>query len=134
MKKGNCPSLTAPLQEEFIMFADPQSVTINSVAVSLPRISSGDQEATYRSADEIVQMRISHQDTKGRKRRMVRLDKTVIAADPLTAENASQKAGIYLVVDEPKFGFADADLDYLVDALIAWLTSGNIAKLLGGEA
>lgn len=116
------------------MFADPQSVTINSVPVSLPRIAVGSSEATYRSADETVQMRISHQSSKGRKRRMVRVDKTVIAADPLSAENSSQKAGIYLVIDEPTFGFADADLDYIVDALIAWLSSANIAKLLGGES
>jgi len=116
------------------MFADPQSVTINAVPVSLPRVLIKDSESTYRAADETVQMRISHQDTKGRKRRMVRLDQTVIAADPLTAENASQKAGIYLVVDEPTFGFTDAQLDFLVDALVAWLTSGNIAKLLGGES
>lgn len=116
------------------MFSDPQSVTINAVPVSLPRVSVGDAEATYRAADETVQMLISHQSSKGRKRRMVRLDQTVIAADPLTAENASQKAGIYLVVDEPLFGFSDAELDYLVDALVAWLTSGNIAKLLGGES
>lgn len=116
------------------MFADPQSVTINAVPVSLPRVSVGTSEATYRSADEVIQMRVSHQSTKGRKRRMVRLDKTVIAADPLTAENSSQKAGIYLVVDEPTFGFDDTNLDYLIDALIAWLSSGNIAKLLGGES
>lgn len=116
------------------MYADPQSVTINAVPVSLPRVSTGASEATYRAADETVQMRISHQSSKGRHRRMVRLDKTVVAADPLSAENSSQKAGIYLVVDEPTFGFADADLDYLVDALIAWLTSANIAKLLGGES
>jgi len=116
------------------MFADPQSVTINAVPVSLPRVSIGVSEATYRSADETVQMRISHQSSKGRKRRMIRLDQFVIAADPLTAENASQKAGIYLVVDEPTFGFTDAALDYLVDALIAFMTSGNIAKLLGGES
>lgn len=116
------------------MFADPQSVTINTVPVSLPRVLVGSGEATYRSADETVQMRISHQDSKGRKRRMVRLDQTVIAADPLTAENASQKAGIYLVVDEPSFGFTDTQLDYLVDALIAWLSSANIAKILGGES
>lgn len=116
------------------MYADPQSVTINSVPVSLPRVNIGTNEATYRSADETVQMRIAHQENKGRKRRMVRLDQTVIAADPLTAENASQKAGIYLVVDEPKFGFADEDLDHLVDALIVWLSSANIAKLLGGES
>lgn len=116
------------------MYADPQSITINAVPISLPRVSVGTNEATYRSADEVVQMRISHQSSKGRKRRMVRVDKTVIAADPLTAENASQKAGIYLVIDEPSFGFSDADLDYVVDGLIAWLSSANIAKLLGGES
>lgn len=115
-------------------FADPQSVTINAVPKSMPRVSIGASESTYRTADETVQMRISHQASKGRKRRMVRLDQTVIAADPLTAENAEQKAGIYLVVDEPTWGFSDTDLDYLVDALVAWLTSGNIAKLLGGES
>lgn len=115
-------------------FADPQSVTINGVAKSLPRILTGNAESTYRNADETVQLRISQQDSKGRKRRMVRLDQTVIAADPLTAENSSQKAGVYLVIDEPSFGFSDAELDYLADALIAWLSSANIAKVLGGES
>lgn len=114
-------------------FSDPQSVTINAVPVSLPRISVGDSASTYKSADEAVQLRISHQAAKGRKRRMVRIDKRVIAADPLTAENAYQTAGVYLVIDEPEYGFADADLDYIVDALIAWLTPANIAKVLGSE-
>jgi len=100
----------------------------------LPRVSTGTSEAIYRSADGTTQVRISHQSSKGRLRRMVRLDKTVIAADPLTAENSSQKAGIYIVIDEPSWGFDDVDLDYYVDALVAWLTSGNIAKLLGGES
>jgi len=116
------------------MFADPQSVTVNSVAKSMPRVSNGVSDATYRAADEVFQMRISHQTSKGRKRHMVRLDQTLIAADPLTAENVSQRAGVYLVVDEPSFGFDDTTLDYQVDALIAWLTAGNIAKLLGGES
>jgi hypothetical protein len=116
------------------MFTDPQSVTVNSVAKSMPRVANGVSDATYRTADGIFQMRISHQTSKGRLRHMVRLDNTVIAADPLTSENSSQKAGIYLVVDEPSFGFADADLDNLIDAVVGWLTSGNIAKLLGGES
>lgn len=116
------------------MYADPQSVTINAVPVSLPRVLTGNQEATYRSADETVQLRISHQAVKSRKRRMVRLDQTVIAADPLTSENSSQKAGIYLVVDEPDFGFTDTELGYLITALKDFLSSGAVAKLLGGES
>jgi hypothetical protein len=116
------------------MFTDPQSVTVNTVATDLPRIKVGDQNATYRSADETLQMRVSHQSTGSRNRRMVRLDQTVIAADPLTSVNTSQTAGVYLVIDEPNFGFDDVDLDHLVDALVLWLTSANIAKVLGSES
>lgn len=115
-------------------FTDPQSVTINSVAKTMPRIKYGTTDSTYRTADECFQLRISHQITKSRTRRMVRLDQTVIAADPLTAINSSQSASVYLVIDEPKFGFDDATLDYMVDGLVAWLSSGNIAKLLGSES
>lgn len=115
------------------MFSDPQSVTVNSVAKSMPRIRSGNTDSTYRTADEEFEFRVSHQTTKSRTRRMVRLNQTKIAADPLTAVNSSQTAGVYIVVDEPKYGFSDAELDYLVDALTAWLSAGNIAKLLGSE-
>jgi hypothetical protein len=65
---------------------------------------------------------------------MIRLDQTVIAADPLTAINSSQKLGVYLVIDEPSFGFVDADVDNLVDALVGWLITANIAKVLGSES
>lgn len=115
-------------------FTDPQSVTVNAVPKSLPRIGSeGSQGSKYCTADGEFSMRISHQKTKGRWRRMVRLDQQVIAADPLTAENAYQSAGVYLVIDEPEFGFDDTTLDYLAAALIAWLSAGNRAKLYGGE-
>lgn len=117
------------------MFADPQSVTINSTPTSLPRVLIGNAEATYRASDDTVQMRISHQDSKGRKRHMVRIDQTVIAADPLTAENTSQKTGVYIVVDEPSFGFSDTELGYLITALSDWLAaSTNAAQLLGSES
>lgn len=116
------------------MFTDPQSVTIDGVAQSMPRVSTGLSDATYRTADETHQLRISHQASKGRKRRMVRLDKTVIAADPLSAENASQKLGVYLVIDEPIFGFTDSDIDKVIDGFVAWWTTGNITKVLGGES
>lgn len=114
-------------------FADPQSVTINSVAQTLARTSVGSSESTYKKADGTVQLRISHQTNKKRVRRMVRLDQTIIAADPLTSENDYQKAGVYLVVDEPEIGFTDEQVDFLADALIAWLTPANIAKVLGSE-
>lgn len=115
-------------------FADPQSITVNAVPKSLPRISSGETQSVYKTADDEFQMRISHQKSKSRMRRMVRIDQKVVAADPLTAENTYQTAGIYCVVDEPEFGFSDTELGYLVTALKDWLIAGtNSAKLLGSE-
>lgn len=119
------------------MYTDPQSVTINGSAVSMPRVAIGDMNATYRSADELVQLRISHRKNKGRVRRMVRLDQTIVATDPLTAAQDYQSAGVYLVVDEPQVGFSDAQLQYLVTALETWLTANtnaNTTKLLGSES
>lgn len=115
-------------------YADPQSITVNAVPKSMPRISSGESQSVYKTADDEFSMRISHQTSKSRKRRMVRIDQKVVAADPLTAENTYQTAGIYLVVDEPEFGFSDTELGYLVSALSDWLAAGtNTAKLLGSE-
>lgn len=115
-------------------FSDPQSVTVNAVAKSLPRISSGDQNATYKSADDAWQFRISHQKSKGRIRRMTRLDNKLVAADPLTAENAYQTVGVWLVIDEPETGVDDTTIGYQVAAVTAWLTPANVAKVLAGES
>lgn len=116
------------------MFTDPQSVTVNTVAKSLPRISTEALSSKYLQAEGEFQLRISHQETKNRIRRMVRLDQTIIAADTLTAVNTRKTAGVYLVIDEPAEGFTDAQLGYLVDALKAWFTAGNTAKVLASES
>lgn len=116
-------------------FTDPQTLTVNAVAKNCARVITDGQSSTYKTADGTFEFKISHQNRKGgRVGHMVRFDQIVIAADPLTAENKSQKAGVYLVIDEPAFGFDDTTLDYLVDAVVAWLTAGNIAKVLGGES
>ena len=116
------------------MFADPQSITVNSVAQSCPRVIAGDLNCTYKEATGAFQLRISHQETSKRIRRMVRIDQKKVAADPLTAVNAYQTAGVYVVVDEPVTGFSDTELEYLVTALKNWLTAGNIAKVLASES
>lgn len=116
------------------MFADPQSITIDVNGFTLPRVKTGEREATYASPDGTLSMRISHQSTKNRVRRMVRIDQTSIAADPLTSVNTSQTASVYVVIDEPKFGYTDNYLIDLVGALTTWLTEANVAKVLGSES
>lgn len=116
------------------MFADPQSITVNTVAKTLPRIAVGDLNSKYKGADGEFQLRISHQETSKRVRRMVRIDQVLVAADPLTAVNSYQTAGVYLVIDEPVVGFSDAQLGHLAAALIAWATPANLAKVLATES
>lgn len=113
--------------------ATPQSVTINAVATDLHRVEDDKASSTYQSEDGTLSLKVSHQTSKNRTRRMIRLDKTVIAADPLTAENSYQKSGVYIVVDEPVFGFSDADLEDIVDGLTLWLTSANILAVLASR-
>lgn len=113
--------------------ATPQEVTVNAVATDLNRVSDDKTASIYSNADATLKLKVSHQPGKNRIRRMVRLDQTKIAADPLTALNSYQAAGVYLVVDEPSVGFSDTELDYLVDALILWLTPANIAAVLASR-
>lgn len=113
--------------------ATPQVVTINAVATDYHRVSSENSSSTYKSADGAYSLRVSHQETKTRFRRMARLDVRIVAADPLTAENSYQTASVYFVVDEPIVGFTDAQITYYIDALKAWLSAANEAAILAGR-
>jgi len=117
-------------------FADPQSVTINAVAVSLPRTSSGVNSGTFSSADGNTKLSVAHAYGK-RTRRTIRLDVSKVAADPmLPAQNVKLSTSVYLVVDAPIAGFTNTELKQNVDAFVAQLTASSGAKitqLLGGE-
>jgi len=119
------------------MFADPQSVTINAVANSLPRTSSGTNSGVFTKDDGLVRLSFSHQLGK-RTRRLARLDHAKIAADPLLAGvNVKANMAVYLVVDIPETGYTLAEQKQVVDGLTAYLTASsgaNVTKLLGGES
>lgn len=115
------------------MLTSPQSLTVNTVAKTLNKVSDGENWSLYRTDDGEFDFKVSHQETPKRSRRMARLDQTKIAADPLTAVNAYQKAGVYIVFDEPQFGYTDAEIEDLVEALTGWLTSANILAVLAGR-
>lgn len=114
-------------------FSDPQTITINTVDKTCNRIKSDGYKSEYATTDEAVKFTLSHQESKKRTRRMARVDQRVVAADPLTSVNEYKDLGVYLVIDEPEYGFSDAEVDYLVQALTAWLTTANVTKLLGNE-
>jgi hypothetical protein len=116
------------------VLADPQSVTINAVATSLPRTQQGPSQNVYTSVDGKTVMTTKQNITSSRFRREVRLAQTKVAADPISAINKESGTSVYLVIDEPRSGvFSDAEIGYLIDALKAWLISANYNKVLGGE-
>lgn len=119
------------------MFSDPQSVTINAVANSLPRTSSGTNSGIFTKDDGLVKMSISHTLGK-RTRRLIRLDHAKIAADPLLAGvNVKASLSAYLVIDIPETGYTIAEQKQVVDGLTAYLTAStgaNVTKILGGES
>lgn len=115
-------------------FADPQSITVNAIAKSMDRVKSEGFRSEYAMPDQEYKMVISHQVTKGRIRRMVRVDFRKVVADPLTAVNDYQNLGVYFVIDEPEYGFTDTDIDYVVQALKTWASSANVLKVLGNQS
>lgn len=114
-------------------FADPQTITVATVAKTLNLILNDKTKSVYTKDDLEYTFTISHQQSGKRTRRMVRVDRKKVAADPLTAINSEMNLGIYLVIDEPPFGFTDTEMWDVVAALSAWLTNANVLKVLSAQ-
>lgn len=114
-------------------FADPQTITVNTVPKTLNRISSNESRSIYTTDDELYKFTISHQVSKDSVRHMVRIDRKVAAADPLTAVTAYRNLGVYLVIDEPSFGFTVGDVTDVVVALELWLDATSVAKMVSNQ-
>lgn len=122
-------------------FADPQSVTISTGALSLPRTGSGPANGSFKTYDATnhvtAELLVSHAYGK-RTRRTARLNLTKVAADPFNSSlNANYSSSIYVVVDHPLVGFTPAELHTDMTGLTTWLTASSgaaIDKLLGGES
>ncbi len=117
-------------------FTDPQTITINAVAQTLPRVASGIGTGSFSKDDGTVKLSVAHQNGK-RTRRTVRVDHQKFAADPLvSSQNVLRSMSCYLVVDVPLQGYTITEQKQIVDALTAYLTASSGAKvtqLLGGE-
>ncbi len=117
-------------------YADPQSVTIAGVAVTLPRTGSGQDSGSFTSNDGLVQLTVSSSYGK-RTRRTLRLTHKKIASDPLLAgQSVPVSMTTYIVTDTPLTGYTVAQQKEIVDAFTAYLTASTgaqVTKLLGGE-
>jgi hypothetical protein len=116
------------------MFADPQSITVNAVAQSLPAIARNGTSSEYQTSDGGYKFTVGHQYKAERNRYTVRVDFNKIAADPLTSANNRVYTGsVYLVMDKPVVGYTNAEVKDIALALSTWATSANLLKVLGGE-
>jgi hypothetical protein len=115
-------------------FADPQSTTLNAVAIPLPR--TGLAAGTYTSADGNVQLSIRHNDGK-RISSSIQLRQSKIVTDPLRpADYKPVYASVTLAVNKPLQGFSQVEMLDLINSLLANLAAGtdaNKKKLLGLE-
>jgi hypothetical protein len=117
-------------------YADPQSVTINAVPITLPRVGSGQNTGSFQSADGLTSLSVSHAYGR-RTRRTLRLTSSKISADPfIPNQNVKVSMSSYIVVDTPVNGYTTTEAKQVVDALVAYLSASSGAKvtqLLGGE-
>lgn len=118
-------------------FTDPQSITINAVPISLPRVNVGNNGAEYLSADGLVRLSASHAYGK-RTRRVLRVDHSKITADPfIPTQNAKVSMSNYIVFDVPAVGYSSAEVSQVYEGLELLLTANSsalVTKLLGGES
>lgn len=116
-------------------FADPQTLTVNSVAKTLARIETKGLMSTYLTADGLFKLIISHQrigaGSNARIRSLVRAEQRAIVPDPLTSVNDYETLVDYHVIDRPEVGFSVLEVGYLNASLLTWLDSTAIGKLYG---
>lgn len=116
------------------MLTDPQILTVNSVAKSMPRIMIEGQKSTYQTSDEIFKLIVSHLRSGKRIRTMSRVEQRAVVQDPLSLENDYDTLPIYTVIDRPEVGFSVAQIQQLAAAHFALMTPTFIAQLVGGES
>jgi len=116
------------------MLTDPQIITLNSVAKSMPRIQIGDRKAIYSLADETLSLTIAHTSANKRIRTMSRVDQLAIVADPITSVNDTETLTYYVVLDRPQFGFSLVQCQQLITGHKTWLTDAMVAQLYGQES
>ena len=114
--------------------SDPQSVTLSGTATSLPRTGLDLNQGSFSTADGQLGLTVLHGSSK-RTSHTVKLQKSAIVPDPLfPSVNQNVSYSALSVIDMPKNGVSAADAVALANALVAWATSANLTKVVGGES
>lgn len=123
------------------MFADPQTLTVNSVAKALVRINQDGYGSTYllRSSTDEFRLNIRN-STYTDKKRGVQIDRhnveLVHTVFPVAPATLSTIRKVYTVVENQQ-GDTLTDPTLVASSLYAWLTAStnaNITKLMNFES
>lgn len=118
------------------MLSDPQSVTVNGVARSLPRVpATSSSGGAFRKDDGTTSLSVAHSRQGKKQRHVVTLSESLIAADPLLAGiNVKADQRVYFVIEHPETGFSTTQTLNLFKGLAAWASDANVTKIIGYEA
>jgi hypothetical protein len=122
-----------------LALTDPQTITVNAVAKTMPKIPGGAGTASlYQLADMTFSLQIKHtsfkQDKKSRIKSLVTFSQRAVVADPLTAVNDYETVAISLQIDRPEVGFTSTQIDQMIAGFKTWLDTTMVGKLYGRES
>jgi len=120
------------------MLTDPQSVTIDGVAISMPLINNQGNTSLYRSSDGTKRLKIGYTEQNRNTRFLIRYEEDTIADNPIGVADSNTKVTsvVQMLFDVPNFGVTDDRVVKIIAGLKTWLTttSGGIAeRVLGNE-
>ena len=120
-------------------FTDPQKVKIGATEFTLVRVSTNGMKSEYSNEDGTVSLTISTQETaKGRWRHTIRVDQSKITTDAYdTTQNIDVSSSVYLVIDRPRAGFTNTEVENAAKGLNEFLSASTysaVKKVLGRES
>lgn len=119
-------------------FADPQSITVNAVAKSMPRILNEGTHSLYQMSDQTFSLDIRHRtvrrDKKLRVISLVAFTQRKVVADPLTAINDYEILTESVQIDRPEAGFTSTEVDQQWTGFKTWFDTTALGKIYGRES
>jgi len=111
------------------MLIDPITVAASAPtpALSFSVISYDGNGTTRRDVANGYTLRFSHtQNAKSGERHYMQITQTKTAVDPITGGNAALSASVSISASFPTFGWAQADKDALVKAILDTLADSDV--------
>jgi len=121
---------------------DPQSITVNAVAQSMPRISTttgnNQRKSTYQKSDRTYALDVLHRDIQRNKRNrtisLVTFTQTATVTDPFDSSLYPDTVSWSVQLDKPVSGFTQTVIDQMWTGFKTWYDSTMVGKIFGGES